>query len=69
MRVDKLLTESRRWWGDSPEDTDQSRALTHTSYGKTVRPQASLLTSLEPQFFHLKNGKIKKLMGVLECLS
>lgn len=32
----------------------KSRALTHSSYGKTVRPQASLLTSLEPWFFHPK---------------
>ena len=32
----------------------KSRTLTHASYGKTVRPPASLLTSLEPQFYHLK---------------
>lgn len=68
MRVDKLLTESRRWWGDSPEDTDQSRALTHTSYGKTVRPQASLLTSLEPQFFHLKKWENQETYGSVGML-
>lgn len=38
----------------SEETRIKSRALTHSSYGKTVRPQASLLTSLEPWFFHPK---------------
>lgn len=48
------LAESRRWWGTRQRTRIKSRALTHSSYGKTVRPQASLLTSLEPWFFHPK---------------
>lgn len=54
MRVGELLAESRRWWGTRQRTQIKSRALTHASYGKTVRPQASLLTSLEPRFFHPK---------------
>lgn len=54
-----VFTESRRPWGNLPEDTASKAELwpssrTNTSCGKSARPPASLSTSLEPQFFSSK---------------
>lgn len=70
MRVGVLLTESRRWWGYSPEDMDQKQSSDPCFVWEDSQTSGKFINfSRASVFSSEKNGKVKKLIGVLECLS